>query len=51
MAQQLGYNDMTIAAQRGTASVLRGNVGGRYEKQKWSQLSDVPMKKRKKPSK
>ena len=50
-AQQFGYNDLTIAAQRDIAPVLRGNVGGRYEKQKWSQVSDVPVKKRKKPSK
>ena len=31
-AQQFGYNDLTIAAQRDIATVLRGNVGGRYEK-------------------
>ena len=29
IAQQFGYNDLTIAAQRDTAPVLRGNVGGR----------------------
>lgn len=33
-AQQFGYNDLTIAAQRDIAPILRGNVGGRYEKQK-----------------
>ena len=46
-AQQFGYNDLTIAAQRDIAPVLRGNVGGRYEKQKWNIVSDVPVKKRK----
>ena len=50
-AQQFGYNDLTIAAQRDIAPVLRGNVGGRYEKQKWGEVSDVPVKKRKNPSK
>ncbi len=29
-AQQFGYNDLTIAAQRDIAPVLRGNVEGRY---------------------
>jgi hypothetical protein len=46
-AQQFGYNDLTIAAQRDIAPVLRGNVGGRYVKQKWNVVSDVPVKKRK----
>ena len=50
-AQQFGYNDLTIAAQRGIAPVLRGNVGGRYEKQKWHQVSEEPVKKRKKQPK
>ena len=50
-AQQFGYNDLTIAAQRGIAPVLRGNVGGRYEKQKWRQVSEEPVKKRKKQPK
>ena len=50
-AQQFGYNDLTIAAQGDIAPVLRDNVGGRYEKQKWGELSDMPVKKRKKPSK
>ena len=49
-AQQFGYNDLTIAAQRGIAPVLIGNVGGRYEKKKWYQVSDEPVKKRKKES-
>ena len=40
-AQQFGYNDLTIAAQRDIAPVLRGNVGGRYEKQKWNLVSDA----------
>ena len=47
-AQQFGYNDLTIAAQRDIAPVLRGNVGGRYTKQKWSKVSEEPVKKRKK---
>ena len=50
-AQQFGYNDLTIAAQRDIAPVLRGNVGGKYEKKKWHQVSDEPVKKRKKPKK
>jgi hypothetical protein len=50
-AQQFGYNDLTIAAQRDVAPVLRGNVGGRYKKQKWNVVSDVPVKKRKKDKK
>ena len=50
-AQQFGYNDLTIAAQRDIAPVLRGNVGGRFDKQKWYQVSNEPVKKRKKESK
>ena len=50
-AQQFGYNDLTIAAQRDIAPVLRGNVGGRYEKKKWHQASNEPVKKRKKVKK
>ena len=34
-AQQFGYNDLTIAAQRDIAPLVRGNVGGRYTKEKW----------------
>ena len=45
-AQQFGYNDLTIAAQRDIAPVIRGNVGGRYEKKKWFQISEEPVKKR-----
>ena len=47
--QQFGYNDLTIAAQRDIAPVIRGNVGGRYEKKKWYQVSDEPVHKCKKP--
>ena len=50
-AKQFGYKDLTIAAQRDIAPVLTGNVGGRYEKNKWHQVSDEPVKKRKKESK
>ena len=47
-AQQFGYNDLTIAAQRDIAPVVRGNVGGRYSKEKWYKVSDEPVHKRKK---
>ena len=47
-AQQFGYNDLTIAAQRDIAPVIRGNVGGRYEKKKWVKVSEEPVHKRKK---
>ena len=50
-AQQFGYNDLTIAAQRDIAPVIRGNVGGRYEKKKWVKVSDEPVHKRKKVTK
>ena len=50
-AEQFGYNDLTIAAQRDIAPVIRGNVGGRYGKQKWYQVSEEPVKKRKKAKK
>ena len=50
-AQQFGYNDLTIASQRDIAPVIRGNVGGRYEKTKWYKVSEEPVHKRKKPSK
>ena len=46
-AQQFGYNDLTIAAQRNIAPVLRDNVRGRYEKKKWHQVSDEPVKETK----
>ena len=45
-AQQFGYNDLTIAAQRDIAPVIRGNVGGRYKKVKWHTVSNEPVKKR-----
>ncbi|CAB3980935.1 Hypothetical predicted protein [Paramuricea clavata] len=44
--QQFGYNDLTIASQRDIAPVIRGNVGGGYEKVKWHQVSVEPVKKR-----
>jgi hypothetical protein len=47
-AQQFGYNDLTIAAQRDIAPVVRGNVGGRFEKKKWQEVSNEPVRKRKK---
>lgn len=50
-AQQFGYNDLTIAAQRDVAPVIRRNVEGRYEKEKWYQVSKEPVKKRTKLSK
>ena len=33
------------------APVLRGNVGGRYEKKKWFQVSEEPVHKKRKPKK
>ena len=42
-AYEFGYNDLTIAAQRDIAPVVRGNVGGRYEKKKWFSVSDEPV--------
>ena len=50
-AQQFGYNDLTIAAQRDIAPVVRGNVGGRYTKEKWYTVSDEPVHKRKRHKK
>ena len=50
-AEQFGYNDLTIAAQRDIAPAIRGNVGGRYGKQKWYQVSEEPVKKQKKAKK
>jgi hypothetical protein len=47
-AYEFGYNDLTIAAQRDIAPVVRGNVGGRYENKKWYTVSDEPVEKRKK---
>ena len=31
--------------------MIRGNVGGGYEKMKWHKVSEEPVKKRKKPNK
>lgn len=45
-AQQFGCNDLTIAAQRDIAPVIRGNVGERYQKKKWYQVSEEPVHKR-----
>ena len=45
-ALEFGYNDLTIAAQRDIAPVIRGNVGGRYTVRKWQEVSDEPVKKR-----
>ena len=45
-AQQFGYNDLTLAAQRNIAPSVSGNVGGRYGKQKWFSVSEEPLKKR-----
>ena len=52
-AQEFGYNDLTIAAQRDIAPVIRGNVGGQYQVRKWQEVSDEPVKKhsKKKPQK
>lgn len=47
-AYEFGYNDLTIGIQRDIAPVVRGNVGGRYEKKKWFTVSDEPVHKRKK---
>jgi hypothetical protein len=44
-AYELGYNDLTIAAQRDIAPVVGGNVGGRYDKTKWYNVSDEPVEK------
>jgi hypothetical protein len=48
--QSFGYNDLTIAAQRGIAPVVRGNVSGRHEgkSSKWYAISEEPLPKRKK---
>ena len=42
-------DNLTIAAQRDIAPVLRGNVRDRYQKQKWIAVSEYPVKKWKKP--
>ena len=38
-AQQFGYNDLTIAAQRDIAPVVRGNV-----ERKWYMVSEEPVR-------
>jgi hypothetical protein len=38
-AYQFGYNDLTIGIQRDIAPVVRGNVGGCYDK-KWLTVCD-----------
>ena len=50
-AYEFGYNDLTIGVQRDIAPVVRGNVGGRYEKKKCFTVSDETVHKRKKRSK
>ena len=47
-AYQFAYNDLSIAVQRDIAPVIRGNVGGQYDKVKWHKVSEEPVKKRKK---
>ena len=39
---------LTIASQQDIAPVIRGNVGGHYEKTKWYKVSDEPVKKQRK---
>ena len=50
--QSFGYNDLTIAAQRSTAPVVRGNVVGGHkgESSKWVVVSEEPLAKRKRKS-
>ena len=45
-AQQFGYNNLTIAAQRDIAPVVRGNVCGRYTRDKWYTVSNELVHKR-----
>ena len=45
-----GYNDLTIAAQRSAAPIVKGNVSGRHQggsRSKWYSVSDEPLTKRK----
>ena len=46
-AFEFGYTDLSIAVQRDIAPVVRGDVGGRYEQQKWYAVSEEPVHKRK----
>ena len=50
--QSFGYNDLTIAARRSIAPVVRGNVMGRHkgESSKWVVVSEEPLPKRKRKS-
>ncbi len=48
-AQQFGYNDLTIASQQDIAPVIRGNVGGRYEKTKCRTSAEAKKKMSKLP--
>ena len=43
--QAFGYNDRTIATQRGSAPIIRGNVCGRHDgkKSKWYAVSEEPL--------
>ncbi len=46
--QSFGYNDLTIAAQRSIAPVVRGNVMGRHKREssKWVVVFEEPLPKR-----
>ena len=44
-AHEFRYNELTIAAQRDIAPVIRGNVGGRYKVRKWQEVSNEPAQK------
>ena len=47
--QAFGYNDLTIATQRGSSPIIRGNVSRRHDgkKSKWYAVSEEPLSKRK----
>ena len=49
-AYEFGNNDLTIGIERVIAPVVRGNVGGHYEK-KWFTVSDEQVNKYKKMKK
>ena len=42
----LSNDDSTIAAKRDIAPSVSGNTGGRYGKEKWSFISEDPVKER-----
>ena len=46
-AQQFGYNNITIAAQRDIASSVKSNTGGRYAQAKCYTVGEEAGKKRK----